>query len=59
MTRSVTRESDSAVIRIPLSDVHALRVALQPIRAGEVTSSNTKQLREALDKALARLEATR
>lgn len=57
MTRSVTRDGDCAVIRVPLSDVHSLRVALQPVRAGETVSNATQEIRDSLDKALARLQA--
>lgn len=56
MSRSVTRDGDHAVIRIPMKECHALRVALSPIRQGEPTATTTRELREALSKALARLE---
>ena len=56
ITRSITCDGDCAVIRIPLSDVHALRVALRPVRAGETVSLSTQAIRDNLDKALARLQ---
>ena len=57
MTGSITREGDMAVIRIPMAEVHALRVALKPIRVGEPTSTSAQGIRDRLDRALARLEA--
>lgn len=57
MQGSVKREGDMAVIRIPMSEVHALRVALHPRLPGDTTSNSTQAIRDRLDKALARLEA--
>jgi len=54
---SVTRDGEYAVIRVPLSQVHALRVALHPVPAGAATSTATQQIRDWLDKALARLQS--
>lgn len=57
MTSSVKRDGDDAVIRIPMSEVHGLRVALRPVIAGDAVSNSTQTIRDRLDKALARLEA--
>jgi len=46
-----------AVIRLPMSQVHDLRVALRPIEQGSTTSNETKELRERLSKGLARLQS--
>lgn len=46
-----------AVIRIPMSQVHVLRVALTPIEQGATTSNETKLIRDRLSKALARLQS--
>ena len=54
---SITREGDFAVIRVPMAEVHALRVALHPIPAGATTSAATQSIRTRLDKALARLQS--
>jgi hypothetical protein len=51
---SITRDGDDIVIRIPIEDAHGLRVALQPIRAGETTSNSTQSIRDRLDRGLAR-----
>ena len=53
---SVKKEDTMAVIRIPLSQVHALRVSLTPIEQGAPTSAETKDMRDRLSKALARLQ---
>ena len=54
-TASVRVEDGHAVIRIPLAEVHGLRVALAecPCRAPKATSTAT--IRQRLDRALARL----
>ena len=54
---SVTVERGMAVIRVPLKEVHGLRVALAecPCRAPKATSTAT--IRQRLDRALARLGA--
>lgn len=57
MTGSITRDGEYAVIRIPMDEVHALRVALHPVPAGATTSTATQSIRDRLDKALARLES--
>ena len=56
---TVTRDGDDAVIRIPLAEVHALRVALRPVLAGETVSLSTQSIRDSLDQALARLQSGR
>lgn len=55
MNGSVTKEGDMGFIRIPVDEVHSLRVALTPIRAGETVSISTQNIRVRLDKALARV----
>lgn len=59
MRGSVSREGEYAVIRVHMDDVHAFRVALKPIRAGEVTSNATQAVRDGIDKALAALVSRR
>lgn len=54
--RSIQREGDMAVIRLPMDDVHSLRVALKAVRAGETVSLSTQSIRDRLDKGLAALE---
>ena len=54
---SIKREGDVAVIRLPMSQVHDLRVALTPIGQGATTSNETKELRERLSRGLARLQS--
>ena len=56
---SIKRDGDYAVIRIPLEDIHSLRVALRPVKAGETTSNSTQNIRDRLDKGLAKLEVSR
>ena len=56
---SIKRDGDYAVIRIPLEDVHSLRVALRPVKTGETTSNSTQNIRDRLDKGLAKLEVSR
>ena len=56
---SIKRDGDYAVIRVPMEDVHSLRVALRPIKAGETTSIATQSIRDRLDKGLAKLEVPR
>lgn len=51
----IRQEGDSVLIRIPKDQVHSLRVALQPMRAGETVSTSTQAIRDRLDKALARV----
>lgn len=54
---SITRDGDYIVIRLPVSEVQSLRVALHPIRAGETTSNSTQSIRDRLDRGLARAMA--
>lgn len=56
MSASVKRDGDHAVIRLPMAEVHSLRVALRPVQAGASVSASTQTIRDRLDKALARLE---
>ena len=53
----VKKEDGMAVIRIPMDQVHALRVALEPIAQGAPTSTATKDFRDSLSLALARLQS--
>ena len=50
-------EGDIGVIRIPLSQIHALRVALQPCPCRGTKSTATTDMRQRLEKALAQLQA--
>ena len=59
MAKSVRIEDNHAVIRIPLDEVHALRVALAPCPCRAVKSEATTAIRRALDKALAQAMAQR
>lgn len=58
MTRSIrtSTDGDDAVIRIPLDAIHTIRVAMRPMRVGDVTSNSTQRVRDAFDKALARMD---
>ncbi|MBY6005396.1 hypothetical protein KUV62_15835 [Salipiger bermudensis] len=51
----IREDGDTVVIRIPRDQVHSLRVALQPMRAGETVSTSTQNIRDRLDKALAKV----
>lgn len=52
---SVKYEDGYAVIRIPASEVHGLRVALAPCPCRAAKSTETAGIRARLDKALAKL----
>jgi hypothetical protein len=54
---SVKREGDEAVIRLPMSEVHALRVALEPCPCKASKSKSTQDIRARLCGALGRIEA--
>ncbi len=56
---SVKYEDGFAVIRIPMTEVHGLRVALSPCPCRATKSTETANIRARLDKALARLEGGR
>ncbi|MCA0961169.1 hypothetical protein [Salipiger bermudensis] len=51
----IREDGDTVLIRIPRDQVHSLRVALQPMRAGETVSASTQNFRDRLDKALAKV----
>jgi hypothetical protein len=51
----VNVEGDFAVIRIPLEDVHSLRVALKPCQCKTARSLSTQNIRTRLVDALAKL----
>lgn len=57
MTGSISRDGDDVLIRIPRDQVHALRVALRPIRPGETVSVSTQNIRDRLDQGLAALQS--
>lgn len=52
---SVTVERGMAVIRVPLREVHGLRVALAECPCKAPKSTSTATIRQRLDRALARL----
>ena len=53
----IKSKGDLIAIIVPRSEVHALRVALKPVSVGEVTSKATQDIRDRLDKGLARIVA--
>lgn len=53
---SITRDGEYAVIRIPIEDVHPLRVALETCPCKAVKSNSTASIRERLLKGLGRLK---
>lgn len=57
MGSSITRENDMAVIRIPLDEIHGLRIALQPCPCKGIKSISTSCIRDRLDKGLAKLQS--
>jgi len=57
MTRSIKREGDHIVIRLPVEDVHGLRVALQPCPCKGAKSNSTATIRDDLRTGLARAMA--
>ena len=54
MEGSITRDGDYVVIRTHIDDVHSLRVALQPCTCKAAKSNSTADIRERLDRGLAR-----
>lgn len=54
---SISRDGPYAVIRVPMDEIHGLRVALMPRLAGEITSASTQGIRDRLLRGLAALEA--
>lgn len=52
----VQANDETAQITFPRDMAHALRVALQPVPQGAVTSLHTQRVRDAFDKALARID---
>lgn len=54
---SIKREGDTAVIRIPMSEVHNLRVSLEECPCKAPKSTVGIQRRKALAAGLAKLEA--
>lgn len=55
----VERQGEYGVIYIPMTDVHALRVALRPCPCKGPKSIGTRDIRARLEKGLAKLEAMR
>lgn len=55
MSGSVKREGDEVVIRVPMEDVHSLRVALAPCPCKSTKSTSTAAIRERIAKALGRI----
>jgi hypothetical protein len=56
-TSSIKIEGDYAVIRVPLEEVHSLRVALKPCPCKSAKSISTATIRDRLAKGLAMLGA--
>lgn len=54
MNGRITRDGEYVVIRIPLEDVHSLRVAMHPCPCKAVKSNSTKDIRASLERGLAR-----
>lgn len=54
MSGSIKRDGDYLVIRLPVSEVHGLRVALQPCSCRAAKSNATAGIRDKLDKGLAK-----
>ena len=46
---------DNFALILPVEEAHNIRVALQPMRAGETVSTSTQNIRDRLDKALAKV----
>lgn len=55
LSGSITREGQFAVIRVPLDDVHALRVALEECPCKHTKSIATQNIRKRLSQGLGRL----
>jgi len=51
---SIKRDGDYLVIRLPVSEVQGLRVALQPCSCRAAKSNATAGIRDKLDKGLAK-----
>lgn len=54
MASSITREGGEIVIRLPIEEVHGLRVALQPCPCKAAKSNATASIRERLERGLAK-----
>ncbi len=54
MAGSITREGDFLVVRLPLEEVHSLRVALQPCPCKAPKSNATADIRKRLEQGLAK-----
>lgn len=52
---SIKEEDGYAIIRIPVEDVHSLRVALAPCPCRAHKSNSTKNIRQRLAKALGQI----
>jgi len=53
MTASIRRDGDEVVIRMPLTDIQSLRVALAPCPCRATKSIATAEIRERLGRGLA------
>ncbi len=56
MPATIRRDGPDAVIRVPMDEVHGLRIALQPCPCKATKSTATASIRVRLDKGLARLQ---
>lgn len=54
---SIAREGAFAVIRVPMSEVHGLRVALEECPCRAPKSNSTAAIRKRISAGLAKLEA--
>ncbi|WP_104019094.1 hypothetical protein [Roseovarius nitratireducens] len=57
MKASVKRDGEYAVIRIPMADIHRLRVSLEQCPCRAPKSNEATEIRESLSGALGRLES--
>jgi hypothetical protein len=56
MTGSVRIEAGDVVIRVPVAELHTLRVVLAGCPCRATKAADTQALRDRLDKALARVQ---
>jgi hypothetical protein len=59
MSASIRKDGDDAVIRIPMSEVHGLRVALEPCPCRGSKTISTANIRKRLADVLARVDDVR
>ena len=53
---TIKQEDGYAVIRIPVEEVHGLKVALNPCSCRATKSTKTQSIRERLQRALGKIE---